>query len=238
MGLVGSRAQSQNNTSIFGENSTEYKRQWVGGIQLHTQGLGINAAYGKRVNGFKQRMLQLEIVNLKHRKEVKSFSPYEESKGYVFGKLNQVYLLRPTIGFKHQKYDKRRKSGVEVGYVYGAGLSMAAIKPVFLEIGYPEFPFRYLQVERYDPDKHNTGNIYGRSNNLRGVEKMSMVIGLHAKGGFVFEYSPEKDGIKALEVGAAIDIFPRQIPIMAFNTNSSTYLNFYLQLLFGKKYIK
>ncbi len=223
---------------IFGENSTEFRRQIVGGPLIHTRGYGASIAWGKRVNGFKQRLLQLEVANLKHQKEIKSFSPYEDSKGYVFGKLNQVYIVRPTYGFKKQKYDKLRSSGVEVGYSYGIGPSMAILKPVYLLIGYPDYPFKYVATEKYDPNIHNVLNIYGRASNLKGIDKLQLIPGIHAKFGMVFEYSSFRDGIKGLEVGGTIDLYPKKVPIMALSANSSAFVNLYIQLLFGKKYIQ
>lgn len=236
--LSASFLRAQELGSIYGDGSVEFKRQIVGGPILHTHGFGVSIAWGRRVNGFKQRMIQIDLVTLKHEKEIKTFSPYEDSKGYVYGKLNQVILINPTWGYKHVKYDKLRASGVEVGYSYGIGPSLALLKPVFLEIGYPEYPFQYTVTERYDPEIHNTLNIYGRASNLKGIEKMKMIPGVHAKFGMVFEYSPYKDGIKALEVGATLDLYPKALPIMAYINNHSSYLNFYVTLLFGKKYIQ
>ena len=231
-------AQDEGKGAIFGENSTEFKRQLVGGPILHTAGLGATFAWGKRVNGFQQRMIQLEFVTLKHEKESRFInSNYADSKGFVYGKLNQPLLLRSSIGFKHQKYDKLRPSGVEVGYAYGIGPTFALLKPVYLDIAYSD-QYTYVETERYDPEIHDINQILGRGPNLKGINEIKLVPGIHAKFGMVFEYSPYKEGIKGLEVGAMVDVFPKKLPIMAFANNHSVFFNFYLQLLFGKKYIQ
>lgn len=230
---------AQEPKGIFGENSVEFKRQFVGGPILHTHGFGAGIAWGKRIDGFRQRMYQFEIVTLKHEKEYRTFNPYyDQSKGYVFGKLNQVFLLRPTIGIKRQRYDKLRKAGVEVGYAYSIGPSFAILKPVYLEIGYPEFPYAYVTSERYNPEIHSIDRIFGRASNLKGIDEIGLIPGLHAKFGVVFEYSSLRDGIKGIELGATLDAFPKKVPIMAFAKNNSLFFNFYIQLLFGKKYIQ
>ena len=232
-------SRGQEVKAIFGENSTEYRRQIVGGPLLHTNGFGASFAWGKRVNGFKQRMLQLELVTLKHEKEYRTLNTdYADAKSFVFGKLNQAFLFRPTIGYKHQKYDKLRTAGVEVGYTYSIGPSIALLKPVYLEIGYPYFPYSYLEVEHYDPEVHTQDRIFGRAPNLKGIEEIRLMGGIHAKFGMVFEYSGYRDGIKGIEIGATVDAFPKKVPIMAFANNHSLFFNFYIQLLFGKKYIQ
>lgn len=231
--------RAQEPKGIFGENSTEFKRQVVGGPVLHTRGFGLSFAWGKRIDGFHQRMIQIELVTMKHEKEYRSFNPYyDDSKGYVFGKLNQMIVLRPTWGVKRQLYDKLRPSGVEVGYSYGIGPSLAFLKPIYLEIGYPEFPYTYLETERYNPEEHTIDRIYGRSSNLKGIEKMQLIPGLHGKFGMVFEYADTRDRIKGIEVGATVDAYIKKVPIMAFVPNHSLFFNFYLQLIFGKKYIQ
>ena len=234
-----SYAQEPGTGAIFGENSTEFKRQIVGGPILHTAGFGAGFAWGKRVNGFQQRMVQIEFVTLRHEKEYRTLNTDNaDNKSYVFGKLYQPFLLRSSIGFKHQKYDKLRPSGVEVGYAYGVGPTLAILKPIYLDIGYPDYPYQYVETERYDPEIHNIEKILGRGPNLKGIDELKIVPGIHAKFGMVFEYSSYKDGIKGIEVGAMVDVFPKKIPIMAFANNHSVFFNFYLQLLFGKKYIQ
>ena len=45
-------------------------------------------------------------------------------------------------------------------------------------------------------------------------------------------YEKFHNDIKALEVGAALDLFPKEIPIMAFTKNKQVFLSFYITLIF------
>ena len=183
---------------------------------------------------------------MKHEKEIKSFNPvYDNSKSYVYGKLNSFFVIRPGIGRKKILTDKLRQSGVQVGYTWGLGLSGGITKPVYLEIGYPSIPYDYLAVERYDPDRHYFDDIYGRASGLNGLEELKFYPGAFAKFALNFEYSNEKDRLKGLEVGAVLDAYPSRIPIMAENVgelegiqNENLFLNFYINLFIGKKYNK
>ncbi|MGB0165499.1 MAG: hypothetical protein ACPF8V_01470 [Luteibaculum sp.] len=235
--------EDPNQLGIFEENSVVYRSQRNGGVIVYTNGLGGNFYWGKHLDGFKRRMLGIEITTIKHPKEVRQYNPiHQDAKSYAFGKINSVVALRPTIGLKVDKFDKLRENGVQVGYFIAAGPAIAFLKPVYLEIGIPEDdssnPFQYerIETERYDPDKHTYSNIYGRSPYIKGIEETTLTVGLHFKVGAHFEYSPYKEGIKALEVGFAGDIYPTKLPIMASDVNQSVILNVYLNLLFGKKY--
>ena len=236
--------EDPNQLGIFEENSVLYRSQRTGGLIMYSNGLGGNFYWGKHLDGFKRRMLGIEITTVKHPKEVKQYNPYyQDAKSYVFGKLNSVIALRPTYGFKFDKYDKLRENGVQVGYFIGGGPVIAFLKPIYLQImhfnddnnGNP-FNYDYIEAERYNPNQHSISNIYGRASNLKGIDELRLNVGIHLKAGAHFEYAPHKTKLRALEVGVAADIFPAPIEIMASETNQNLLLNIYLNLLFGNKY--
>ena len=92
------------------------------------------------------------------------------------------------------------------------------------------------QIERYDPEKHNLSNIFGRGPASRGVSEMKFYPGAFLKLGVNFEYSSYRNGIKAIEVGGILDAYPARIPIMTNTKNSFLYPTLYINLLIGKKY--
>lgn len=217
-----------------------YSHQLYGGLNLHTQGGGIFTNFGKYKDATHLNLVGLDIVFLKHEKEIRSFNPvYEDSKSYVVGKANSFYIVRPQIGRQRILTKKLRKSGVQVGYTWAFGPSLGFTKPVYLEIGYPSIPYDYLAVERYDPKEHFSNNIFGRASALRGFNELKFHPGGFAKFAMHFDYASEKDGIKGLEVGAVVDLFAEEVPIMAaiHAENSRFYLNGFVNIFFGQKYI-
>ena len=235
--------QQENNLGIFEENSVVYKSQRNGGVIVYSNGLGGNFYWGKHVDGFKRRMLGIELTTVKHPKEVKQYNPYyQDAKSYVFGKLNSVIALRPTYGIKVDKFDKLRENGVQVGYFLGVGPAIAFLKPIYLEIGHTDgdqgnpFDYDYIRTEKYNPSEHSISNIYGRAPHIKGIDEMRCNVGLHLKAGAHFEYSPSQTKIKALEVGLAADLYPVPLDIMASDGNQNLFLNIYINLLFGSKY--
>lgn len=219
-----------------------YNSQITGGFTMHSNGLGAFFSYGKYRGVKKVWLAGIDVVGMKHEKEIRTYNPvYEDGKSYIYGKTNNFYVLRPHIGKRKIVTMKERRSGVQFGYTWAFGPSIGITKPVYLEIGYPSIPYDYLSVERYDPEKHFFDDIYGRASGLRGLNQLKIHPGAFAKFGLNFEYSSIRDRLKGLEVGAVLDLYPKTIPIMApefVEKNRQYFLTFYLNVFFGRKYIQ
>ena len=229
--------------TIYEETRVPFRREIYGGAMIHGDGWGLNFYYGKHRNAVDRTLYGVEIVGMKHPKDVKSFNPYyEDSRGYFYGKSNAMLIVRPTIGKKHQITDKIRRTGVELNYVWGIGPSLGLAKPVYLQIGKPDnIPYETFVVERYDPAIHNVQNIYGRASWFKGFGELGLYPGAFARLGLNFEYSGQTTGIKALEVGMSMDAYAVKVPIMAEVedvSNKQFFFEFYLAVLFGKKYVQ
>lgn len=227
--------------TIYEETRVPYKKEVYGGVLLHGDGWGLQFYHAKYNTARDRRLLGLEIVGMKHPKEVKSFNPYyEDSRGYFYGKSNALMIVRPTYGRKWQITDKIRRSGVEVNFIWGVGPSLGLLKPVYLQIGKPDrIPYENIVVERYDPAVHDVQNIYGRATWFNGLNEMKLNTGAFARVAFSFEYSGQVTGLKGIEVGATVDAYQKTIPIMAQLEgvqNKQFFFEFYLALQFGKKY--
>lgn len=223
--------------TMFDEATTIYEKSVFGGPIIHTRGWGAQITYGKNKTAFKSRIYQLDIVNMRHSKEIRSINvQYDETRTYILGKLNSLFLVRPTIGARNVKFDKIRTTGVAVGYTWRMGPSLGLLKPVYLEV-ITRDSFNDIIVVKYDPIAHTADNIYGRAGGLRGFNELEFVPGIHGAFGFNFEYHPRREGIKAIEIGSTIDFFPTgPVEIMAFAPNQQLFINFYINLQFGSKF--
>ncbi len=234
---------TQAQQTIYDETRVLYRKEMSGGLMIHGDGWGLNFFHGKYRTAKVRRILGIEVVGMKHPKEIKSFNPYyDDSRGYFYGKANSFLIIRPTFGGKHQITDKIRNTGVELNTVWAIGPSLGLTKPVYLQIGKPDnFPYDAIVVERYDPNLHGVQNIYGRATWFRGVNELRIYPGVHGRFGLNFEYSGQASGIKALEVGVSLDAYPLPVPIMAEiedMNNKQFFLQFYLAFQFGKKFIQ
>ncbi len=227
--------------TIFEETTTIYANETSGGIGIHTNGFMGTFRYGKYLTGFSKRIYEIEIGNIKHPKEIKSINPFENDvRGYVFGKLNYFYVVRPSIGYHKVFIPKQSIKGVSVTYVAHGGLSLGLAKPVYLNIQEEEEGTnnKIIVRRKYDPDKHDQGDIYGRASFLNGMDEIRLYPGLFGKFGLHFDYGQRRESLRSVEVGIKTDVYLEDIPIMAFTDNNPYFLNLYLEIFFGSRKVE
>lgn len=235
-------AQFDTESSDTLENMILYNRQQTYGIVLHNLGMGINFRTGKRLSIFKTRMLEFEFVTMKSYKQVKMINPYViNSKRYVYGKYNDAFFIRGGFVWKKLLNRKPYWGGVEVRLTYGGGISIGIAKPYYLyiikDISSSGETFTIVP-ERYNPNLHSNTDIYGRAPFSKGINEITIHPGLHLKGGLNFEFGTQSTKVKALEIGAAIDILPAGMTIMYNNADQIFYPSAFLSFSFGRRYNK
>jgi hypothetical protein len=228
------------NANTYDEVKLLYRNEATFGGVIHSNGFGLNYRRGWHVTAARKRLFEIEGVNFKHSKEIKVVNPYfDHPKGYYYGKLNYLFLLRSGFGYQNVIFTKPERNGVEIRYVTSIGLSLGFAKPVYLEI-LKDSPIpggdAIVVEEKYNPDVHFIDDIYGRGPFLKGFSEMTLHPGGYARFGLSFEYGPMESNVKVLEVGACLDIFPRAVPLMATQRNQQALLSLYLHFSFGKKW--
>lgn len=210
-----------------------------GGIILHTQGWGLKYSKGYHKTAFKKRTLTFEFVEMQSQKQIRTINPYfTNSKSYVYGKLNSFYIIRASYGIYRLLNRKPYWGGVELRFLYMGGVSLGFAKPVYLYILKPSPIFYEYTVseERYDPNEHFVDNIFGRASFTKGFSQIGVYPGVQVRVGLEFDYGVYQTKVKSLEVGAILDVFPRPVPIMAFNDPNYFFLTLYLNFNFGKRF--
>lgn len=234
--FLGSTAWSQE--TIFDEKTTIYSLENSGGVGIHTNGFSAVYRYAKFTSGFTKTVYEFEVANIRHPQEIKSINPFEDNtRGYVLGKLNQFYTFRPNIGFHKVFIPKQSVRGVSVAFVSHFGASLGFTKPVYLNITERE-PNSFgtnIVKRKYDPDIHSSENIYSKASFLNGIDELKFYPGGFVRFGFHFDFATSRDHLRSIEVGAKMDVFAREVPIMAFTTNRAIYPNLYISLLFGSR---
>lgn len=219
-----------------------YRNEREFGLVVHSSGWGLNYRRGKHITGFKKRTLEVELVGMRHSKEIKLQVPDIGTKGYFYGKQFTVSVLRGGYGYHKIITGKSDRRGVELRLVTLAGPSLAFAKPIYLSVAYPDPanspPFYDIRIEKFDSEnpRHTPDYIVGRASYFRGIGEMNFFPGGFFKLGLSFEHSRLDDDIKLLETGITVDAFYKTIPIMSNARNNQVYVNVYLNLMFGKKW--
>jgi hypothetical protein len=231
-------------TPVLEEDQTMlYNYEASGGFFLHSGGPafppGLIYRKSKRVTGYKKKFYEIEFLVMKHPKEIKLSNPYYESSSpFVYGKLNTLLIFRGGIGMQHTLFGRNQHSGVEVRYLYAAGISAGVTKPIYLEIFkkgvFPEL--NDVEIERYNPEFHQLPDILGSAAFTYGLDKMSLYPGGYAKFALSFEYGSGSTDVKTIEAGVVADFYTREIPLMAYIENKNYFVNVYVALTWGGKW--
>jgi hypothetical protein len=214
-----------------------YNRELYGGFFAHSQGWGLNFVHNYFKTYRKRENFEIQLNFTHHPKQKKIYNPFfRDAKGYYYGKLNSFFMLRGLYGQRKIIGQKIRSKGVELGYSWSIGPSFGFLKPVYLEV--INFDENVLEVVKYDPKKHDLGNIYGRSGGLRGFDEIKFKPGLFLKFGIFIEYSSKRTGISGIEAGVALDSYLEPIEIMANIENQQFFPMFYISIFLGTKFNK
>jgi hypothetical protein len=237
--LPAGNLQAQDVKPIGYEQNVLFHNEMTFGLVAHSHGVGLNFRRGKNLTAKKKAVLEVEFVNMRHEKEKKTYNPFfDNPKGFYYGKLNALLVLRSGYGLQKTLFAKADGKGVEIRYAMIGGLSLGLAKPVYLEVIQETSNQFFFDVatEKYDPEKHFVDNIYGRAPFFKGADQTKVYPGLYGKFGLSFEYGPENDNVKAIETGVCVDVYPKVIPQMAFTTNHQVFLSLYLNFLWGRKW--
>lgn len=217
-----------------------YKSENGGGLIVHTAGWGVNYFLARNLSAFNKRLWSFDYIGLKHPKETKSYNQYSDnSQGYVYGKLNNAGLLRMALGFQHVLVQRQKRKGVEISYKNLLGVTLAFLKPYYLNVRDEEstFIFPTYSNKQFNQDISQT-DIHGKSNFFIGLDEVKVHPALGYKFGLNFEYGGEKEQIKSIEVGTIIDIFANKLPIMYGDVNKWLNVNLYANIMIGTRKIE
>lgn len=216
-----------------GESNVLMRRDYSVGLNFNTRGWGFAFDYGWQNNYKYKQTAGFTCTNIRHEKEHKIFGEPNGAKGYYLGKLESLVSFRPHYGGKLIMFKAKRENGIEISAKWSLGPSFGLVKPVYLRI---EKIGSTSVDERYDPTKHNPGNISARSSWFKGLGESNMRVGAFGKFGVDFNFSALKNGISGGELGVMLDYFPgREIEIMHNNPNSNFFTALYLQFNLGQK---
>ncbi len=238
--VAGKSSLAQDDSSVIYDSIAErilLKKELTGGITAHNLGVGGNFRKGVNRTFFNSRIFEVEVVSMKHAKQVRMINPYYyNAKSFVLGKINHVYILRGGFGYKRLLNRKPYWGGVELRALYMGGVSVAFAKPVYLYFW--DETYSFIKEERYNPDNyyHSSEYIYGRAPFIEGFGEIRVYPGVYAKAGLNFEFGKLNSRIRALEAGGVFEYFPIAVPIMAENPAQHFFMTFYINFSLGKRY--
>lgn len=217
------------------QNKVFYRNERTLGLNLNTNGLGISYREGKRLDFLNKRIIDIDINIIKHPKEVKLSNPWVQAGGsFVFGKMNNLFSIRGSIGHQHEMFRKMDLGGVAIRYFYSGGPSLALAKPIYYNVLYysPDYSYE-IKKEKFSNDIHSVTDIYNKASFFKGVSETKVYPGLFIKGGFNFEYSQDDKLVHAIELGSSLEAYTNKLPIMATDDNRAVFLTLFVSYRIG-----
>jgi hypothetical protein len=225
-----------------------YKNEFSFGARIHTNGYSGFGEITKFQRVDLKRVFQIEYMyfrSFQQKKQPVLFSPsnFGSKKDYFYGKQNNFWALRFNYGYRKEIASKAERSGVTLSMVYMGGFSLGFLKPYYLNLAIPDAQPTdrpYSQPERYTEENADRfldkSKIDGASGIRYGWGEIEPVPGIHGRFGLNFDWASQDEFVKALEVGASIDLYYKRIPIMVTDDASRYFLGLYLSLQFGKRW--
>lgn len=227
--------------SLYGQGDIDdqqrifYRNERTFGLSLNSNGFGISYREGKRLDFLNKSIIDVDFNIIKHPKEIKLSNPYVQTGGsFVFGKENEMYSLRGSLGHQHEIFKKMDLGGVAIRYFYSGGASLALAKPIYYNVLYYTPGSTYeIRQEKFSEEIDGPEFIYNKASYFKGFNEIKVYPGLFVKGGFNFEYSKEDKIIHSLELGAAFEAYTNKLPIMATDDNSAFFLTLFVSYRIG-----
>lgn len=233
---------AQDSAAVANDVTILYRKENTFGLVAHSGGFGMVYRNARHVSVWKKRVIEVEIVSMRHPKQTKVVNEQTsgDAKPFFFGKMNYVYVFRVGYGMQRVIFGKAEKSGVEVRYNLFIGPALGITKPVYNEVlvDTEDPKIKTVATKKYDPnDPHqqNVSDFYGPGSYFKGFDEMKLYPGAYGKFSFSFEYSTVHQKVAIIETGITADGFFDTIPIMAYTKNNPYYVNLFVSLLWGGK---
>ena len=217
------------------EGVITYKKSFLFGAKLISDGYGAFFELGRASSVKKATLFQLEISERKAIKEDKQSNQYINSIPFIFGKQNFVYPVKLGVQQQMLLGNKSNKNGVSVTANYGGGISLSFLRPYYVQV---QKGNDYVYV-KYDSEDSalflNQPGIFAGPTFSKGWSDITVTPGLYAKTAVRFDYGSYNEVISAIEIGITGEYYSKKIPILVLTPQKSFFFSGYVSILFGKR---
>ncbi len=216
------------------EGVIAYNKSFVFGAKLTNDGYGVFFELGRASSVKKSLLYQLEISERKHIKEDKQSNPFINSIPFIYGKKNFFYPVKLGVQQQILLGNKSNKNGVSITANYGGGLTLALLRPYYLQVQKGS-DLAYVKYNSPDSALFLDGPIYGGPTLSKGWSDLTVTPGLYAKTSLRFDYGSYNEVVSAIEVGLSGEYYSKKIPILLKTTERKFFFSGFVAIIFGKR---
>lgn len=198
----------------------------LGGVAVRKEIIINNNALRRQFHYF-----NFEIVSVNHYRESTS-NVGGNGSGYVYGKQNYLFAIRPQYGREINLFRKSSEGGVNVNGIIAGGPTIGLLKPYYVQVFYGRGTVR---DEIFDSKKHTPNNIAGSGGFFEGLGEATVVPGVNLKAALNFELDAFRQSNISLEIGFLAEAYTQKVNIMALSENRNLFTSGYITVFFGGK---
>ena len=220
-----------------------YNHETTLSATIHTHGLGVGFKTGRIRSIERTTNWNFEFSYFRSLKQIPIINTtYFSVNTFIYGKLNEVFVLRGGYGEDRRIYGKPYWGGVELRWLYEGGFSLGLLKPYYYTVSVanvgPDGQYS-LEVENHTfNDGSQWMEVLGKAPFSYGLNETKLRPGVYAKVGLSFEIGTSRPRAQAIDVGAAVDYFPQGIPMMADNPLDYYTITLFLSYRWGSRFNK
>lgn len=207
----------------------DYNHQLLVGGRLNSNGWSGALYYFTKAMPGLDVVWSLSFSEVKHEKQVKqervnsAFPELGKATPFVFGKVNNLYLLQLGHGREYILLPGVVKGNISIGLRFSGGFSLAMLKPYYLRLIYVDYsqpdPVPEMKEERYsaaNSDKFlKPGDILGASKWSKGLNKVKYIPGAFLDAAVVIRPVVANGFVQSVTLGTNIAYHTKALPIMA-----------------------
>lgn len=226
-----------------------YNSEQTVDLRLHANGWAVAYNSGKITSYNQTKYYHFEIGRHKDAREKLQSRPYNLNLvrgvgSFAYGKINSFYSARVGIGKKKYLSEKAKRKGIAVAYNYEIGPALGFLKPYYVEIyvDKPDNSGVSREFIKYSDETAqqflDLNSISGEARFSEGILETKILPGIQGKIGAHFDAGAYDEYVKAIEIGAMLEVYTQTIPLMAPSDNHSNkpfFFNLYVNLHFGKR---
>jgi len=200
------------------EELPEYKTGMQFGIFNSNRGLGASLGYFFGDDP-KKYIISLDFQQIKDGREALT-APFigDQGKRYVFGKLNNFWIVSPMLGIQHNAIPRGNSNILKLRLGAQIGPAIGFLNAYHIELyqsvaGRP-FASDFIIVP-YDPAEHSFGEIVGRASFWSSNFNPKLQLGVSAHLNALIDFSRTDATIDGIILGLNTDLFFKEVPILA-----------------------
>jgi len=228
------RAHIDNLVKEEEEGVIAYKKSFVFGAKLINDGYGVFFELGRASSVKKSILYQLEISERKNVKEDKQSNPFANTIPFIYGKQNFFYPVKLGVQQQVLLGNKSNKNGVSITGNYGGGLSLAMLRPYYLQVQKGN-DLIFVKYKSPDSSLFLNGPFVGGPTFGKGWSDITVTPGLYGKTAVRFDYGSYNEIVSAIEVGMTAELYSKKIPILLRAPQKQFFFSAYVAICFGKR---